>query len=237
MGSFDLRTISITVIIALIVGAGAGYMVGNSPVSSLMEEKDWLDAEYDSLSLAFQSLEVELEEAEFNIIGLNRTNLLLSERYAEMITIDQENRVLEQQVIDLEAENEYLNLSYEGIIETMDLFRVSNFSRRTELNLSAGPTKTYRYDIGYGIIWEVVVEFTGRTVGFAQSWIRGDKRGLVSGGGCSLTETPSNVNILIQLDIYDTGGDDITVSCDAECLEFPWISSSSGGRFAKIPPT
>jgi len=61
---FDLRTISITVIIALIVGAGAGYMVGNSPVSNLIEERDWLETEYDSLYLAFQDLEAELDSAQ-----------------------------------------------------------------------------------------------------------------------------------------------------------------------------
>jgi len=64
LGSFALKTISIAVVIALIVGAGAGYMVGNSPVSSLMEERDWLESEYDSLSLAFQELEAELDSAQ-----------------------------------------------------------------------------------------------------------------------------------------------------------------------------
>ncbi|MBA7647083.1 hypothetical protein ES703_54853 [subsurface metagenome] len=234
---FDLRIISIFVVIALLVGAGAGYMVGNSPVSSLMEEIDQLEAECDSLDLAVQDLADELDSTQELLVEEQRDVALLEQRYMEMLVIDKENLVLIQQVIDLEAENEYLNLSYEGIIETMELFRVSNFSRRTELNLSAGPTKTYRYDIGYGIIWEVTVEFTGRTLGYAMSWIRGDKRGSEGGMGASLTESPSNVNILIQLDIYDTGGNDITVSCDAECLEFPWISKSSGGRFAKIPPT
>jgi hypothetical protein len=46
---FNLRTISIAVVIALIVGAGAGYMIGNSPVSSLIEEKNGLEEEYDLL--------------------------------------------------------------------------------------------------------------------------------------------------------------------------------------------
>ena len=48
------RTISYYVVIALIVGAGAGYIVGNSPVSSLIEEKDELEAEYDSLRARVQ---------------------------------------------------------------------------------------------------------------------------------------------------------------------------------------
>lgn len=258
---FDSRTISIIIVITLIVGivgAGTGYIVGNSPVSSLsadlsslVEERDQLGAECDSLYLTLQSLAAELDSTQELFVEEQRENELLQERYMGMLAIDRENQLLNQQVIDLESENEYLslsyegleveneylNLSYEGLIETMELFRVSNFSRRTELTLSPGPTKTYRYDIGYGIIWEVVVEFTGRTVGFGMSWIRGDKRGYEGGMGASLTESPSTVNILIQLDIYDTGGNDITVSCDAECLEFPWISKSSGGRFTKIPPT
>lgn len=64
MGSFDYKTISVAVFIALIIGAGAGYLVGNSPVSNLMEEKNWLEGKYDSLYLAFQDLEAELDSAQ-----------------------------------------------------------------------------------------------------------------------------------------------------------------------------
>jgi len=100
---FDLRTISIYVVIALIVGAGAGYMIGNSPLSSLIESKDWLEAEYDSLSLAVQSLEADLNSALELLVEEQRDNELLQERYVEMLAIDQENQVLKQHVMDLES--------------------------------------------------------------------------------------------------------------------------------------
>jgi len=35
-------------------------MVGNSPISNLIEKKDQLEAKYDSLYLAFQNIEAEL---------------------------------------------------------------------------------------------------------------------------------------------------------------------------------
>jgi len=98
------RTISIYVVIALIVGAGAGYIVGNSPVSSLMEEKDGLEAEYDSLYLDLQSLAAELDSAQELLVELQRDNNLLMDRYRELLLISRENQVLIQQVIDLEAE-------------------------------------------------------------------------------------------------------------------------------------
>lgn len=98
------RIISYYVVIALLVGAGGGYVVGNSPVSNLMEEKDGLEAEYDSLGLAFQSLEAELNSTQEMLVQEQRDNELLQERYLEMLEIDGENQLLKQQVIDLEAE-------------------------------------------------------------------------------------------------------------------------------------
>ena len=82
--SFNLRiNISIAVVIALIVGAGMGYMAGNSPLTSLMEERDSLEAEYDSLDLAFQSLEVELGSTQELLVEEQRNNEYLQERYME----------------------------------------------------------------------------------------------------------------------------------------------------------
>jgi len=215
LGSFDLRTISIYVVIALIVGAGAGYMIGNSPVSSLMEERDGLEAEYDSLYLALQSLEVELEEAEFNIIGLNRTILLLSDRYADMIFIDHENQVLQQQYIEIESEMsilaedyqyvedkydelqvdcellqeafESLNQSYTDLLNSLNMTVVEGFSQTIEYNISAGTDRTWEFLIPeYGVIWEASINFNGWHVKHTHSWRRGDERYLVGRGSNSL---------------------------------------------------
>ena len=62
--NIDLRILSIAVVIALIIGAGTGYMVGNSPVSNLIEEKDFLEAEHDYLHPSCPSLEVELDSTQ-----------------------------------------------------------------------------------------------------------------------------------------------------------------------------
>lgn len=104
MSAFDLRIISIAVVIALIVGAGSGYMVGNSPVKSLMEEKSQLEARYDSLDLAFQRIETELDSAQGLLLEKQRENEEIMEMNAEMLLIEQENQVLHQQIIDLESQ-------------------------------------------------------------------------------------------------------------------------------------
>ena len=88
------RTISYYVVIALIVGAGAGYMVGNSPVSSLIEEKDGLEAEYDAISLAFKDLEAELNSTQFLLDAEHRSTELYVIKYMNLL----------QEFIDLEAE-------------------------------------------------------------------------------------------------------------------------------------
>lgn len=117
MGSFDYRTISIAVAIALIIGAGAGHMVGNSPVSSLMEEIDQLEAEYDSSSLAVQRLAAELDSIQELLVEEQRENRHLMEEYSEMFTIDRENQELNQQVIDLESEITGLQNAYQYLFE------------------------------------------------------------------------------------------------------------------------
>ncbi|MCW3988736.1 MAG: hypothetical protein NWE88_01525 [Candidatus Bathyarchaeota archaeon] len=90
-------------------------MVGNSPVSSLIEEKDGLEAEYDSLDLIFQSLEAELDSTQELLVKEQKDNALLQERYLEMLALDQENQLLKQQVIDLESEITSLQNSYDEL--------------------------------------------------------------------------------------------------------------------------
>jgi len=97
------RTISYYVVIALIVGAGAGYMVGNSPISSLIEEKDQLEVEYDSLSLAFKDLEAELNSTQV-LFDVERT---LTEHFmSKYVNLLQEFFELEAEIASLKAERE-----------------------------------------------------------------------------------------------------------------------------------
>jgi len=113
---FDLRTISIYFVIALIVGAGAGYMVGNSPLSNLIEQKDWLEETYDSLYLSLQSIASDLDSALDLLAEEQIDNALLQEQNLEMLAIDQENQVLEQYVTDLELAILKLEYSYIDLI-------------------------------------------------------------------------------------------------------------------------
>jgi len=53
---FDLRIISIAVVIAIIVGAVAGYMVGNSPILGYKEEINRLENEYQLLNSTYTQL-------------------------------------------------------------------------------------------------------------------------------------------------------------------------------------
>ena len=97
------RTISYYVVIALIVGAGAGYVFGHSPVPSLIEEKDWLEAEYDSLYLAFQDLETELNSTQFLLDAEHRSTELYVIKYMNLL---QDFIELETEIASLKAELE-----------------------------------------------------------------------------------------------------------------------------------
>jgi len=114
---FDLRIISIAVVIALIVGAGAGYMVGNSPVSSLIEEKDWLEAEYDALSLAFKDLEAELNSTQFLLDAEHRSTELYVIKYMNLL----------QEFIDLEAELNYTQARARDMLRNPSMLEVHDF--------------------------------------------------------------------------------------------------------------
>jgi len=67
-----LRVISIAVVIALIVGAGIGYMVSNSLLTSLMKERDGLEAESAFLQGKIIVLQNQIDALEDEIDELNR---------------------------------------------------------------------------------------------------------------------------------------------------------------------
>lgn len=143
---FDLRIVSIAVVIALIVGAGAGYMVGNSPVSSLMEERDQLEAECDSLYLAVQSLAAELDSTQELLVEEQRDVALLEQRYMEMLVIDKENQVLKQDVMDLEEQNEIQSEAIQSYISAIEALEneIDELNRQLD---SSQTTRTITIDL------------------------------------------------------------------------------------------
>jgi len=115
--NIDNKMIAIAVVIALIIGAGAGYMVGNSPISSLMEEKDQLETEYHSSSLAVQSLEAELDSTQELLVEEQRENRHLMEEYSDMFLIDRENQELLRRLAKFRAEITVLQNDYQHMFD------------------------------------------------------------------------------------------------------------------------
>ena len=107
---FNIKTISIAIVISLIVGAGAGYIFGNSPVLNLKEEKDELLAEFDSLSLTFKDLEAELNSTQLLLDAEHRSTELYVIKYMNLL----------QEVIELEAEYDSLLLAFQELTDDLD---------------------------------------------------------------------------------------------------------------------
>jgi len=256
MGSnVDLKMISIAVVIALIVGAGAGYMVGNSPVSSLMEERDQLEAEYHSSSLAVQSLEAELNSTQELLAEGQRNWELFRERYLVMLW---ENQEFKEQVIDLEVEiiglqNDYqhmfdeyeelhdyymeleeeyekLNENYLGLLDTLNYLDAKNYSRTNNFNLTAGQSTSFTYDIGQGIIWKIDINFDGSKGWVGIYWRRGDQGGIITGGSDTLTEKIPYISGTANTEIYEDG-DMINIFTSVMVTDFPSTSRTGHGRF------
>ncbi len=73
------------VIAGLVVGLGGGYLVGNSSVSSLMEEKGWLEAELDYTLELLVELQRDSNDLLDEIIVLKAEIYNLTEEYDDLL--------------------------------------------------------------------------------------------------------------------------------------------------------
>jgi len=128
-------TICIFVIVSVVVGACAGYIVGISGVSDLIKKNDQLKTEYDSLYLAFQGIEVELHSTQELLAEEQRNNKYLMERYREMLIIDRENQAFKQQIIDLELEIAILQDACQDIEDIYSQLNVSYATLEEAFNI------------------------------------------------------------------------------------------------------
>jgi len=120
MGSnVDLRIISIAVVISILVGAGTGYMVGNSPIPEYKEEIDQLETinlgireEKAQLLDENTALQDQLYEFQYALIkSVKAYNDILEEQ----VLLAKSYRALERSYSELEGEYELLQLSYEEL--------------------------------------------------------------------------------------------------------------------------
>jgi hypothetical protein len=199
------------IIIALIVGSGAGYIYGQSPIAGYKEEVDRLKTE---------NLDIREKKAQ-----------LLEEN----IALQDQLKGIKESLNDLESSLEKLDNDYKGLLSTLSILDAKNCSRAEEFELLPGQTQRYEYDVGYGIIWVVEISHTyssGSRFGWHIGWWQGEQGGEVSGGCDTIEQQLSKVTGTVSTQVYDEG-DVLFIRSNINIPEVPRFCRDGSGRLLK----
>lgn len=159
----------------------------------------------------------------------------------ELATAEKTIEILEDEISTLGDEVEYLTASYNGLLNTLNLFRLSNFSRRftevLECTTPGSKSKTWEFDAGYGVIMVITFGWSKTAyqgyISTEVSWKRGDQRGYLGSSGYAVAEKPDSITVEVWCEVYDAGEEYFNVDAGAKPLEFPWTGAGRSGRFRK----
>ena len=210
-------------IIALLIGSGAGYIYGQSPIAGYKEEVDRLEAE----NLGIREKKAQLLEE----------NAALQDQLEVVTTNLSSTR---SSLKDLQKENNQLSDQYEALIATLDAYGIKNWTRTISYNITAGTEKTWTFLIPkYNIFWEATISFSSTYVSMIHSWRMDDKRGFVGSSGLSLDceARPYGPQKFlfgtIKVDYYDDGKGRVWVN-GSILTQFPDVSQG-GTAYFDIP--
>jgi len=226
-------------IIALLMGTGVGYFVGQSPIAGYKEEIDELETENLHLkelksqlleeNIAFQDLMEEVNES------LTQCSHNYEELQEDYVTLNEKHINLEDDFNQLESSLEILENNYRGLLTSMRIIDAKGYSRTEEFDLPAGQTLRYEYDVGFGIIWVVDISFThhgGSRFECYISWWQGEQGGLVSGGSDTLEQSLLSITGTVSTDVYDEG-DVLFIRSKVNVPDIPRFSRDGSGRLLK----
>jgi len=199
------------IIIALLIGSGAGYIYGQSPIAGYQENIDRLEAE--------------------NLDIREKKSQLLEEN----IALQDQLEGVKESFNDLESSLEKLDNDYKGLLSTLSILDAKNYSRTEEFELLPGQTQRYEYDVGYGIIWFVEISHayhSGSRFACDIGWRQGEQGGLVSGGCVTIEQQLSKVTGTVSTQIYDEG-DVLFISSNVNIPEVPRFCWGGSGRLLK----
>lgn len=230
----EYKTVLIGIVIGLLVGAGAGYMFGQSPIAGYKQEIDRLEMENlgirekkSQLLEEYTALQVQLDDVRED---LSSTKQSLQNLQNDYDSLQMEFDYILEKLAKAEEDYEELNNSYVGLLDTLGFLNAKNYSRTNNFNLTAGQAKSFTYDIGHGIIWEIDISFDGRKGWVSIFWRRGDRGGVITSGCDTLTERLPYVSGTAKTKVYEDG-DIINIITSVMVTEFPSMSRTGDGRF------
>ncbi len=178
------RIIVVAVFIGLVIGLGIGYALFKiTPQSGY-----WVN---------LQGLQDRIDDLEEQI----------NDRDIQIATLQSQLAYLNQSHQELQADYEELNDNYSALLDTLGFIDAKNYSRTDSFNLTAVQTKSFNYDVGYGIIWEATIEFSSDYVTIIFAYNFNDTRYFVGSSGQSLSYLgyPPQTDLCgtIQVEVYD----------------------------------
>lgn len=194
----------------------------NITISELQSKIAKFEGEVDRLETENQGLQSRLENASAYLAALQ----------AELENIKMTYEALQASYAELEVSYEDVSKRFTSLLETLNISVLKNWTRTTEFNFTAGPPKTFTYEIPYGILWDVTISFSGDYIWIDISYRRGEVRGYVGGSGHALTEKALHLHGTIRVDYYDDGSK-ITVTCNVVPTKYPWAGRNAYAVFSK----
>jgi len=224
----------IGIVIGLLIGSGVVYIYGQSQIAGYKQAIERLEME--NLGIMEEkaqlleecaALQDQLDDIRENLSSTKQSLQNLQEEY-DNLQIDFDH-ILEE-LEKAEEEYEELNNSYVCLLDTLGFIDAKNYSRTDKFNLTAGQAKTFTYDIGHGIIWEIDISFDGRRGWVSIFWRRGSQGGVITSGCDTLTERLPYVSGTAKTKVYEDG-DMIFIITSVMVTEFPSMSRTGDGRF------
>jgi len=230
----DIKYVVLGLVIGTLLGSSGGILYTQFERTNLQIEVKNLQDNLSELSEKFEVLNATLESKEEEFSQLNDAYQSLKEAYEELNYSYTEYQ-------ELKEAYQKLNYSYVELLRTLELFDAKNFSRQVPFNITCEMngevTKTWTFDIGYGILMRTSITFSRSTYGcyisIGTSWMRGDQRGLLGGSGIAYTQLPEYLTGVAYCEIYDEGGNFIQATCGVKPTQPSWQGSARTGRFSK----
>lgn len=240
----EYKTILIGIVFGLLVGAGAGYIYGQSPIPEYKEEVDGLESENLELQSQQEQLKEDYKDLQDQLDNITATlystQCSLKDLQKELGESLANYDALQLSYEELEGDFKELNLTHMGLLNTLEIQALKNYSREIPFELDAGyqgnAHKTCTFDIGYGILMDVDIDFTsngeyGSKASIDISWRRGEDRGYLGGLVNAPSESARVVHGVAYCEIFDEGEDCMWVKAGAQLTEFSWIKREASTVF------
>ena len=187
------------------------------------------------------SIDQEYQVLQQQVIELESEMSIMQDDYQY---VEDKYEIIQLSYLELEdkiQELEELKSSYLKLQETIDLFSISNNSRKINFSINIKDIcevhDEWKFDIGYGIImkirmWVQVSPYDSQII-IGHTWIRGDTQGNLGGGSRTYAQLPDLLEGYAYCEIYDKGNF-VQAEIGVIPLQPSWEGMDRSATFPKV---